>query len=232
MRARTTPARVAAAVAAALVAGLLVLWVTRPQQGDAAALSAAMRGSAATATTAAQPTTPAATATAPAVTAPTVGATEAGLPSPDPAAAPPTGLTISAVGLRMPVVPVGVATDGDMALPHSPAQAGWYRFGALPGDPQGATVIAGHLDEPWYGTGPLGRLADVSAGDSVVVTTGSTSHRYVVTEVQAVRKTRLDLAALFRTDGPPSLHLVTCGGRFDPVRRSYDENVVVVARPA
>jgi len=132
----------------------------------------------------------------------------------------------------MPVVPVGVAANGDMALPRSPAEAGWYRFGAHPGDPQGATVVAGHLDEPWYGTGPLGRLADVSAGDTVVVDTGGTSRRFVVTDVQAVRKTRLDLAALFRTDGRPSLHIVTCGGRFDPVQRRYDENVVVVARPA
>ena len=66
----------------------------------------------------------------------------------------------------------------------------------------------------------------------MVVNSGGTSRRFVVTEVRAVRKTRLDLAALFRTDGPPSLHIVTCGGRFDPVQRRYDENVVVVARPA
>jgi sortase (surface protein transpeptidase) len=141
-------------------------------------------------------------------------------------------LVIESVGLTMPVVPVGVAADGAMALPRSPAQAGWYRFGASPGDAQGAVVIAGHLDEPWYGTGPLGRLAEVAPGDTVVVGAGSTAHRFVVTDVQAVRKTRLDLPALFRTDGPPSLHIVTCGGRFDPVQRRYDENVVVVARPA
>ena len=149
-----------------------------------------------------------------------------------PTSSRPTTLVIDAVGVTMPVVPVGVAADGAMALPSSPAQAGWYRFGASPGDAQGAVVIAGHLDEPWYGTGPLGRLADVAPGDTVVVGTGRTSHRFVVTEVQAVRKTRLDLAALFRTDGPPSLHIVTCGGRSDPVQRRYDENVVVVARPA
>jgi len=172
---------------------------------------------------------PAAAAPAPEVTVAATPA-EPGRPGPPPAA--PTRLTIDAVGLQMPVVPVGVAANGDMALPRSPAEAGWYRFGAHPGDPQGATVVAGHLDEPWYGTGPLGRLADVSAGDTVVVDTGGTSRRFVVTDVQAVRKTRLDLAALFRADGPPSLHIVTCGGRFDPVQRRYDENVVVVARPA
>ena len=229
---------------AALVAGLLVSWVTRPQPGDAAALSAAMRGSSSStgapgaqvsptpanaAPTVGSRRLPAAAAPAPEVTVAATPA-EPGRPGPPPAA--PTRLTIDAVGLQMPVVPVGVAANGDMALPRSPAEAGWYRFGAHPGDPQGATVVAGHLDEPWYGTGPLGRLADVSAGDTVVVDTGGTSRRFVVTDVQAVRKTRLDLAALFRTDGRPSLHIVTCGGRFDPVQRRYDENVVVVARPA
>ncbi|HET8594987.1 MAG TPA: class F sortase [Intrasporangium sp.] len=147
-------------------------------------------------------------------------------------ASPPTELVIAAVGLRMPIVPVGVAADGEMALPGSPAIAGWYRYAAHPGDPEGATVIAGHLDEPWFGTGPLGRLRDVSPGDTVVVRAGSSSRRYVVVDVQAVAKTRLDLATIFRVDGPPSLHIVTCGGRFDPTLRRYDENVVVIARPA
>jgi len=232
-----------AAVVAALVAGLLVLWVTRPQPGDAAALGAAMRGTSsstatpgASTTTTAVPTPPAAAPTreiqSGAPPASTVTATPAEPTRPAPAPPAPTRLTIDSVGLQMPVVPVGVAANGEMALPRSPADAGWYRFGAHPGDPQGATVIAGHLDQPWYGTGPLGRLADVAPGDTVVVDSGTTSRRFVVTEVQAVRKTRLDLAALFRTDGPPSLHIVTCGGRFDPVQRHYDENVVVVARPA
>lgn len=223
---------------AALVAGLLVFWLTRPQPGDAAMLSAAMRGPSQSAPVpgsgvSARPSAAAPTSAIPtAVLAATPTATPAAPSRPGPPPAAPTRLTIDTVGLQMPVVPVGVAANGEMALPRSPAEAGWYRFGAHPGDPQGATVIAGHLDEPWYGTGPLGRLAEVTPGDAVVVDTGTTSRRFVVTEVQAVRKTRLDLSALFRTDGPPSLHIVTCGGRFDPVQRRYDENVVVVARPA
>ncbi len=230
---------------AALAAGLLVFWVTSPQQGDAVALSAAMHGARhVTGLPDSLPDTqpgPSPTAGArtpgpgafngadPAAPITAATATPRAITS---APSPPTRLVIDAVGLRMPVVPVGVDADGDMALPRSPAQAGWYRFSAHPGDPQGATVIAGHLDEPWYGTGPLARLADVVPGDAVVIASGSTLRRFVVTEVQAVPKTRLDLAALFRTDGPPGLHIVTCGGRFDPVQRRYDENLVMVARPA
>jgi hypothetical protein len=235
-------------VVAALAAGLLMTWVTRPEAGDAEALSAALRSSVqltdaestrVPSTAASRPAEPGAS------TSPSTGASMAAGQFPGaiatpatpaaPSAAvpsPPTRLVIDVVGLQMPLVPVGVAADGDMALPRSPAQAGWYRFGARPGDPEGATVIAGHLDEPWYGTGALARLDALVPGDTVVVDSGSTSRRFLVTEVQAVRKTRVDLAALFRADGPPSLHIVTCGGRFDSVHRRYDENVVVVARPA
>jgi hypothetical protein len=213
------------------VAGLLVSWVTRPQASDAATPGTAPRtGVSTTVATPMNGSSAAATGSSGPTAAATVQATPAEPPTGG--ATPPTQLVIAAVGLRMPIVPVGVAADGEMALPPSPATAGWYRYGAQPGDPEGATVIAGHLDEPWFGTGPLGRLRHVSPGDTVVVQAGSSSRRYVVVDVQAVAKARLDLATIFRVDGPPSLHIVTCGGRFDPTLRRYDENVVVIARPA
>jgi hypothetical protein len=52
-----------------------------------------------------------------------------------------------------------------------------------------------------------------------------------VTTVTSVRKTSLDLPGLFARDGPPLLHVVTCGGDFDREKRRYDENVVVTAEP-
>ena len=44
-----------------------------------------------------------------------------------------------------------------------------------------------------------------------------------------IKKTELDLPALFTREGPAKLHVVTCGGNFDEEKRHYDENVVVVA---
>ena len=46
-----------------------------------------------------------------------------------------------------------------------------------------------------------------------------------------VPKTSLDDLGLFQTGGPPRLVLVTCGGRYDAARRTYEDNVVVQARP-
>jgi len=36
---------------------------------------------------------------------------------------------------------------------------------------------------------------------------------------------------LFRTDGPPMLTLVTCGGPFDSATHHYRDNIVVSAAP-
>ena len=79
-------------------------------------------------------------------------------------------------------------------------------------------------------TGPFTGLAEVPEGTELLVTSadGST-HRYAVRSTRSAPKTALDRAELFRTDGPPALVLVTCGGAYDPATRSYADNVVVTA---
>jgi sortase (surface protein transpeptidase) len=131
----------------------------------------------------------------------------------------------------MRVVPVGVARDGEMALPPTPAQVGWYRYGPRPGDDSGSTVLAAHLDMPGYGVGPIAAVEELRRGDVITVRSAEVTRRYTVTSVTSIRKTSLDLAALFARDGPPRLHVVTCGGRFDPEAHRYDANVVVTAEP-
>ncbi len=54
--------------------------------------------------------------------------------------------------------------------------------------------------------------------------------RYVVTGREQVSKTVLP-SSLFTRQGSERLVLITCGGRFDPVARHYDDNVTVVAEP-
>lgn len=151
------------------------------------------------------------------------------------AAAPtavPVRLRIAGIRLDLPVVPEAVAQDGQMALPTTPFEAGWYRYGPAPGDPLGASVIAAHIDTRADGVGPMAGLGSVRPDESVVVTSSDgTEHRYRVESVRSVAKTSLDLRALFRRTGAPRLHLVTCGGEYDRVARHYDDNVVVVAVP-
>jgi Sortase domain len=150
------------------------------------------------------------------------------LESPD----PPRSLGIPSVGVRMPVVATGVREDGQMELPEDPAEVGWYRFGASPGDQRGSVVLGGHVDSVRYGVGPLARLASVKAGDQILVTGADGERlRYRVTALERISKAALPTERLFDPDSPHRLVVITCGGRYLPDAGGYEDNIVVVARP-
>jgi len=224
---------VAAALAAALLAGGATAWATRssdaaPTIGTSRSLDPSASPARSTSPVGASPA--AATSESGRVTAEPPAARPA-TQAPASAAAAPDRLTIRRLGVDMRIVPVGVARDGEMALPGSPATLGWYRYGPRPGEPAGATVLAAHLDMPDYGIGPIAVVEELRKGDVITVSSGDTVRRYTVTSVRSVLKTSLDLSGLFARDGPPVLHVVTCGGDFDREKRRYDKNVVVTAEP-
>lgn len=147
---------------------------------------------------------------------------------------PPVGLTLPALGVEVPVDPVGVDTDGQMEIPPNAARAGWYRFGPAPGSDRGAAVIAAHVDSvASAGLGPFARLRDLSPGDEAMVALadGSTV-TYRVREVTSYPKTDVTWPDVFVRDGPAHLVLITCGGRWQPDVRHYSDNVFVHLSPA
>ena len=152
-------------------------------------------------------------------------------PAPASAAVPPTQVRIDAIGITVPVVPVGVEDGGFMELPPDPAVSGWYRFGPTPASGAGNTVIAAHIDSPDYPIGPFASLRDVPAGAEVVVSSsdGSTA-RYATDTVTYYAKADLPTPQLFAREGAPALVLITCGGEFDRSTGHYRDNVVLVAR--
>lgn len=152
---------------------------------------------------------------------------------PEEAAPPsPVGLQIPAADIAVDVVPVGVAGDGQMEIPESGFEVGWYRYGAAPGQGEGSPVLASHVDTLAEGKGVLARLTDLRAGDLVSVTLedGSTVD-YQVTARRTEPKAELDVGTLFDRSGPEQLRLVTCGGPWQPERSSYRDNVIVTAEP-
>lgn len=146
-----------------------------------------------------------------------------------PARPSPTHLRLPAVGIDGPITPVGIADDRQLDIP--PAElAGWYEHSSTPLT-GGASVIAAHVD---FGGRPglFFTLGQTEVGDVVEIELGDgTRLRYVVSDVSLHDKTALPAAELFRRAGPHVLHLVTCGGTFDPVLRTYLGNLVVSAVP-
>ena len=153
------------------------------------------------------------------------------LPAPAPEAARAVRLTAPTVGIDLPVRPVGVARDRQMALPADPAMLGWYRYGPAPGAGRGSVVVAGHLDSRRYGLGPLVRLRDVQVGDRVVVTRDDGTRRaYLVRSLRRYDRQALP-AELFSRTGGERLRIVTCGGAYLPELGGYQQNLVVTAVP-
>lgn len=144
--------------------------------------------------------------------------------------AAPTRLRIASASVDARVEAVGVREDGQMELPGDPDVAGWYRHGAAPGEVSGSAVIAAHVTAQGR-RGALYPLAQVQAGQVVLVTGPKRILRYRITSVVAESRGDVDLARLFSRSGAPRLHIVTCAGRWDPVRRSYDNTLVVTAVP-
>lgn len=130
----------------------------------------------------------------------------------------------------MKVVPTGVADGGAMELPKTPDLLGWYEYGAAPDSPQGATVLAGHLDTATDGVGPLAELGRLRRGDRIEVSAGGVAVRYAVTSITRIAKKGLDTDVVFSRRGPPRLHLVTCWGVYVPSAGGYQDNLVVAAR--
>jgi hypothetical protein len=151
------------------------------------------------------------------------------VPGPAPA---PVHLMIDRLGVRAPVVPVGVVPDGGMEVPADVGTVGWYATAwrrISPGD-AGAAVIAGHRDSRTAGPGALHQLAQLDVGDRLRVLheDGTTSH-WEVTETTTIPRDALPRARLFATSGPPELAVITCGGPFDLITRSYTHNIIVYA---
>jgi sortase (surface protein transpeptidase) len=143
----------------------------------------------------------------------------------------PSRLVIPAIGVDAPIVPVGLNPDGSMEVPAA-SDVGWYELGVAPGSPEGSAVLAAHVD---YGgeKGAFYDLRSLPEGSEVLVGAPDGGQlRFVVDTRFQVNKDELPGEELFRSNGPSTLTLITCGGSFDRAARSYRDNIVLRAAPA
>jgi LPXTG-site transpeptidase (sortase) family protein len=144
----------------------------------------------------------------------------------------PVSIEIPSIQVSAEVVASGIDDEsGQMEIPATAAQVGWYRFGPRPGE-DGSAVLAGHVDMAGQGPGAFFHLDRLVAGDEVEVhLSDGTVQRFAVVETVRVPKDQLNVEAIFSRHGGPRLTLVTCGGAFNHTERSYDDNVVTSLKP-
>ncbi len=151
--------------------------------------------------------------------------------------------------IRIPVIGVDAAlgqrfvSGSKMQNPTGPSDVVWYDLslwdglGGAPGA-GGNAVFSGHVDYrarvPWanaryHGDGIFRNLNLLAPGDVVEIEIGGETLRYAVVwqrNVEADSPTGQILSADVEVD---SITLITCGGDFNTVTRSYSERVIIRA---
>ena len=148
-------------------------------------------------------------------------------PQPYTPSAAPVQLLISRLDVHRAVEKVGVDEFGTMKLPVNAWNAGWYRWGPVPGAP-GDAVIEGHAGYPHQ---PMifGKLATLVRGDKIVVVLADGSKQlFIVASMRSVPAGSAP-AGLASFSGKPRLTLVTCTGHFDKKSFWYSDRLLLEA---
>jgi sortase (surface protein transpeptidase) len=141
----------------------------------------------------------------------------------------PVWLTIPAIGVKAPIVTLGLNRNGTLQVPGGTTVVGWYTGSPRPGA-IGSAIIAGHVDSR-SGPGVFFWLRRMHRGERIYVRRADgTLAVFTVTAVQMYAKAQFPTAMVYGPVPDAELRLITCGGTFDYARHSYLSNVVVYAR--
>jgi sortase family protein len=142
----------------------------------------------------------------------------------------PERLTIPSIKVEAPILDVGLATDGSVAVPplkrHN--EAGWFDGGPTPGQ-FGPALIVGHADTK-SGPSVFYDLPKLKPGQRVEVLRAD--HSVAVFEINSVEhfdKGKLPVQRVYGDYSRPSLRLMTCGGQWVGGKTGYQDNIVVFA---
>lgn len=139
----------------------------------------------------------------------------------------PTSVSIPALGLRRDLIGLNVI-EGSLQVPERWGDVGWWQSGPTPGE-RGSAVLVGHVDSP---TGPavFYELSTLVEGDTIVVkrADGSTA-TFRVDSNELVSREDFPSQEVYRRDGRPTLHVLTCGGAYDETNDRYTDNLVLTA---
>lgn len=142
----------------------------------------------------------------------------------------PQRLRIPALSINAYVRHVGVNEEGNMATPGNFTDAGWYKYGTVPGF-LGSAVMDGHVDNALALDGVFKHLKDLKPGDEIFVdTASSTQLRFVVEEVASYPAAEVPLERVFAARDAARLNLITCDGDWDKGTQEYKERLVVYAK--
>jgi LPXTG-site transpeptidase (sortase) family protein len=140
----------------------------------------------------------------------------------------PMDLKIPAIGVDTSIEYTGLTTNGDMKVPTSPNDVGWYKYGAIPGD-VGSAVIAGHIVGSRGEPAVFAHLNKLQKGDLLqVVDAKKQTASFTVREIKTYDQ-QAQHSEVFDSGAGTHLNIITCAGEWDSAHHHYLERLVVFA---
>ena len=156
----------------------------------------------------------------------------------------PASIEIPAINVNAPMVPLGLAKDGTVAVPdlNHVDQVSWYcqdyqaddgvpscpGGGVIPGS-IGPAAAYGHIDGHRR-DGAFKHLPELHAGDLVKIHRADQSIlTFKVYRVQQVHKRDFDSKQVYGDVQKPELRLLTCTGKFIGGQLGYEDQGIVYA---
>ncbi|MEU8120445.1 class F sortase [Spirillospora sp. NPDC049024] len=140
----------------------------------------------------------------------------------------PVRIRVPAIGVDAPVLSLGLKPDGTVQEPSlsQPGLTSWYNGGAAPGE-RGPAAFYGHVDTRASGPAVFYDLGRLRPGAQVrVLRRDGRTAVFRITSVEQVPKSRFPTERVYGPTADPTIRLMTCGGEFDPVKRSYKDNII------
>ena len=156
-------------------------------------------------------------------------------PAPSPSmakpAAAPTTVEIPVIGIRSPLIKLGLRPNRSLEVPPDGpgAPAGWYSGSPSPGA-TGPAVLLGHVNATGGGPGVFAGLRALKNGAEINVTREDGSKaQFAVYRAAAYSKNSFPTLEVYGNTKGSELRLITCDG-YDPGTGEFDDNYVVYAK--
>jgi sortase (surface protein transpeptidase) len=144
-------------------------------------------------------------------------------------AADPKYISIPAINIsNVPVLRLGLMSDGVIATPDNIYETGWYDGSSLPGQ-LGAMFIFGHVSS-WTADGVFYNLKKLIPGDTVTIIKGdNTVYTYsvVTSKVYPYKAVNMSQVLYPVNANDPGLNLMTCTGQVISGTSEFNERLVV-----
>ena len=139
----------------------------------------------------------------------------------------PVRLFIPAISVDAAIQHVGLNPKGEMDVPNSTVDVGWFDLGPRPGE-KGSAVIDGHFDGENGKQGVFAKLDKLKTGDKLYVQDSKgISTSFVVREKRIYNPGYV--YDVFSSSDSAHLNLITCDGMWNDAKKSYNKRLVVFA---